>query len=395
MSSSIILQPEREKSLLRKHPWVFASAVKQLKGRARRGDTVNVISDSGQWLGRGAYSPDSQIQVRIWTFNEQESVDNVFFHRRVERAQQARESLIAKHGLTGYRLIAAESDGMPGITVDRYANVLVCQLLSAGAEKHRDKLVHALRKRFPDCAIYERSDVAVRKKEGLEPLTQVLHGDIPDEVVIEENGVKILVDVKRGHKTGFYLDQRDNRAIAASYAKGQSVLNCFCYTGTFGSYALQAGAAEVINLDVSDLALETAKRNAQINALDLSKAQFINKDVFEALRQYRDEGRQFDQIILDPPKFVESKASLNRACRGYKDINMLAFGLLKPGGILCTFSCSGLMPADLFQKVVADAALDAGREAQIIERLSQAPDHPVSLNYPEGFYLKGLVCQVL
>ena len=292
-------------------------------------------------------------------------------------------------------MIAAESDGLPGVTIDVYANVIVCQLLSAGADKHRDKIIWALKAQFPEHGIYERSDVAVRKKEGLEEITQVLAGDIPDEVIIEENGVKIIVNVKQGHKTGFYLDQRDNRAIAAEYAKDRDVLNCFCYTGTFGSYALAAGARSVTSLDVSDLALETAKRNVDINQLDSSKCEFINHDVFQALRDYKAQSKQFSQIILDPPKFVDSKASLNRACRGYKDINMLAMQIMAPGGILATFSCSGLMPFDLFQKVVADAALDAGREVQIIQRLSQAPDHPVSTNYPEGFYLKGLICKVL
>ena len=395
MPSSVILQPEREKSLLRRHPWVFTRAIAQQVGRMHSGDTIDVFSSEGAWLGRGAWSPESQIQVRIWTFEPNEIVDNGFFQRRIARAQRSREDIIQRHGLTGYRLIAAESDGLPGVTIDRYDNVLVCQLLSAGAEKHRDKIVWALKKEFPDCVIYERSDVSVRKKEGLEELTQVLHGEIPDEVVIEENGVKILVNVKQGHKTGFYLDQRDNRAIAAKYAKDKEVLNCFCYTGTFGSYALAAGAKHVTNLDVSDLALQTAKRNVEINKLDLSKCDFINVDVFQALRDYKQQQRQFDQIILDPPKFIESKNSLVRGCRGYKDINMLAMQLIKPGGILCTFSCSGLLSAELFQKVVADAALDAGREVQFIERLGQAADHPVASCYPEGFYLKGLVCRVL
>jgi 23S rRNA (cytosine1962-C5)-methyltransferase len=394
MSSSVILQPEREKSLLRRHPWIFASGIAQQVGRMNSGDTVDVFSSEGQWLGRGAWSPESQIQVRIWTFDQQEIIDNGFFQRRIARAQRGREDIIVRHGLTAYRLIAAESDGLPGVTIDRYANVLVCQLLSAGAEKHRDKIVWALRKEFPDCVIYERSDVAVRKKEGLPELTQTLHGDIPDEVVIEENGVKIIVDVKQGHKTGFYLDQRDNRAIAAKYANDKTVLNCFCYTGTFGSYALAAGAKKVTNLDVSDLALNTAKRNVEINNLDLNKCEFINADVFQALRDYKQAQQHFDHIILDPPKFVDSKASLIRACRGYKDINMLAMRLLKPGGILSTFSCSGLLSFELFQKVVADAALDAGREVQYIERLGQAADHPVASSYPEGFYLKGLICRV-
>lgn len=395
MPSSVILQPAREKSLLRRHPWIFTGAIKETKGRVKSGDTVDVFSDDGTWLARGAWSQYSQIQVRVWSFEKSDIIDNGFFQRRIERAQQGRDALIKRHGLTGYRLVAAESDGLPGVTIDKYADVLVCQLLSAGADKHRDKIVWALKKLYPQCSIYERSDVGVRKKEGLEELTQTLHGEVPDEVVIEENGIKILVDVKQGHKTGFYLDQRDNRAIAAKYVEDKHVLNCFCYTGTFGSYALAAGAAKVTNIDVSDLALDTARRNVEVNQLDLNKCEFINRDVFEALREYRQQGVMFDQVILDPPKFVDSKGSLTRACRGYKDINMLAMQILKPGGTLCTFSCSGLLQESLFQKVVADAALDAGREVQFIERLSQAPDHPIASNYPEGFYLKGLVCRVI
>lgn len=394
MPSQIFLQPEREKSLIRKHPWVFASAIVPPKRQIKLGDTVDIMSADGKWLARAAWSPHSQIQARVWSFDSNEIIDNGFFQRKIQRAYESRQQLITKHQLTGYRLVAAESDGLPGITIDRYANVLVCQLLSAGAERHRDKIVWALAKQFPECSILERSDVAVRKKEGLEELIQVLHGDVPDEVVIEENKVKILVNVKTGHKTGFYLDQRNNRAIAASYAKDKTVLNCFCYTGTFGSYALKAGAKQVTNIDVSDPALEVARRNVQVNGLDLERCEFLNRDVFQALRDFRTENRSFDQIVLDPPKFVDSKASLNRACRGYKDINMSAMQIIKPGGILCTFSCSGLMPADLFQKVVADAALDAGRDVQFIERLNQAPDHPVASNYPEGYYLKGLVCKV-
>lgn len=394
MPASVVLHPTREKSLLRKHPWVFASAIEKFIGTPRKGDTVDVLSSDNRFLGRGAWSPKSQIQVRIWTFDQNEIIDNGFFLRRLEQAMALRQSIIVRHGLTGYRIVAGESDGLPGVTIDRYANVLVCQLLSAGADKHRDKLVWAMTKLFPECSILERSDVAVRAKEGLEEVIQVLHGDVPDEVEIIENGIKIIVDLKQGHKTGFYLDQRDNRLIASHYANNQHVLNCFSYTGTFGSYALKAGAAKVTHLDVSQNALDTAKRNVQINDLAVDKCDFINKDVFTALREYREKGVTFDQIILDPPKFVDSKASLNRACRGYKDINMIAMQILNPGGILCTFSCSGLLSAELFQKVVADAALDANRTVHILERLSQSPDHPVSSNYPEGFYLKGLVCRV-
>ncbi len=394
MSGKLVLAPNREKSLLRKHPWIFASAIESFKGTPRSGDTVDVVSSEGKFLAKAAYSPSSQIRARVWSFDQSEPIDNGFFQRKIEQAYALRVPLIHKHQLTGYRLVAGESDGLPGITIDRYDSVLVCQLLSAGAEKHRDKIVWALKTRFPECSILERSDVAVRQKEGLEPIVQELHGQVPDEVTIQENGIKILVDLKTGHKTGFYLDQRDNRLIAAGYGKDRHILNCFSYTGTFSSYAMRFGAKKATNLDVSEPALSLAKRNLMLNDIPPESCDFINKDVFQALRDYRTEQQSFDMIILDPPKFVDSKASLNRACRGYKDINMLAMQLLPPGGILCTFSCSGLLSSDLFQKVVADAALDANRTVHFLERLGQAPDHPVASNYPEGFYLKGLVCRV-
>ncbi|MGE4259559.1 class I SAM-dependent methyltransferase [Shewanella sp.] len=395
MVDRIKLKPGREKSLDRHHPWIFSSGIHNIKGQPLAGATVDVVAHDGRWLGRGAWSPESQIQVRIWSFDREQEIDRAFFLRRIERAQKARDVLIARQGLTGYRLIAAESDGLPGITIDRYANVLVCQLLSAGADYWRDTLVSVLAELYPDCAIYERSDVDSRKKEGLALTTGLLHGELPPmPVVIEENGVKIAVDVTTGHKTGFYLDQRDNRVVAARAVAGKSVLNCFCYTGTFGVYAAKGGAASIENVDVSSQALATAKANMALNGLDDSQVQYTEADVFKLLRQYRDEGRKFDVVVLDPPKFADNKAQLPGACRGYKDINMLAMQLLVPGGTLLTFSCSGLMPADLFQKIVADAALDAKREAQFTERLSQAADHPIAAAFPEGFYLKGLVATV-
>ncbi|MGI2155972.1 class I SAM-dependent rRNA methyltransferase [Shewanella baltica] len=394
MAIRIKLKPGREKSLERRHPWVFSNAIHNIKGKPEVGETVDVVAHDGHWLGRGAWSPESQIQVRIWTFDREEEIDREFFARRLQRAQIGRNDLIREQGLTGYRLVAAESDGLPGITIDRYANVLVCQLLSTGADLWRDTLVELLAEQYPDCAIYERSDVDSRKKEGLLPVTGLLHGTLPEmPVIIEENGIKIAVDVIKGHKTGFYLDQRDNRAIAARFVKDKSVLNCFCYTGTFGLYAAKAGAASIENVDVSSLALATARQNMQVNGLSDDNVHYNEADVFKLLRLYRDEGKTFDVIVLDPPKFADNKAQLNGACRGYKDINMIALQLLNPGGVLLTFSCSGLMPADLFQKIVADAALDAKREIQFIERLSQASDHPIGSAFPEGFYLKGLVAR--
>lgn len=395
MTCALYLQPGREKSLNRKHPWVFSKAIKKVKGKPALGDIVKIYSSDGKYLATAAYSPDSQIRARVWTFDESQNIDQTFFEQKLSRALDARKYVIDEGELTGFRLCAAESDGLPGVTIDKFDNYLVCQLLSAGAERHKGEIVMALKSLFPECNVYERSDVDVRKKEGLDKITGSLLGDTPkNPVIINENGLKIEVDIISGHKTGFYLDQRDSRAALERFVKDKEVLNCFCYTGTFGLYALRGGCAKVINVDVSQPALDTAKRNVEHNALDISRAEFVKQDVFKLLRQYRDEGRQFDTIVMDPPKFAESKAQLTGACRGYKDINMIAMQILKPGGTLLTFSCSGLMEQNLFQKVVADAALDAGRELLIMERLNQAADHPIAGNYPEGFYLKGLICKV-
>ncbi|MBY7997727.1 class I SAM-dependent methyltransferase [Vibrio fluvialis] len=397
MTPAIYLVKGREKSLRRKHPWVFSRGISKIEGEPGLGDTVDVYTHEGQWLAKAAYSPHSQIRARVWSF-EKEAIDTAFFVKRIQQAQLLRDDLIERDGLTGYRLIAAESDGLPGITIDKYQDFLVCQLLSAGAECQKDALVEALKQCFPTCSIYERSDVAVRKKEGLEERVGVLHGELPPKsVVIEENGVKISVDIVGGHKTGFYLDQRDSRFQSMKYVKNKDVLNCFSYTGGFGLYALKGGAKRVINADVSQPALDTAKFNAELNEFDISKkrAVFLNADVFKLLREYRDQGTKFDVVIMDPPKFAESKAQLNGACRGYKDINMLAMQILNPGGTLLTYSCSGLMDQVLFQKIIADAALDAGRDVKFIERFEQAADHPTDTAYPEGFYLKGFSCKVL
>lgn len=394
MPASVILHPQRDKSLRRRHPWIFASAVDTLKGRCRPGDTVDVYSHDGEWLARGAWSPTSQIRVRVWTFDKSEVIDNGFFVRRLQSALALRQKWVIADHTNSYRLIASESDGLPGVTIDVYNDVTVMQLLSAGADKQRDKLLWALQKLLPGNAIFERSDVDVRAKEGLEPLVASRIGDIPEQVEILENGMRINVDVEKGHKTGFYLDQRDSRDAVRRYANNADVLNCFSYTGTFACAALRGGAKHVTNVDVSDNALSLAATHLNINGFGPEQAEMVNKDVFEALREYHTSKRQFDMVILDPPKFVDSKASLNRAARGYKDINMYGIHGVKSGGLLFTFSCSGLMPADLFQKIVADAALDAGRTIKIVERLTQAKDHPVIGTFPEGYYLKGLVCEV-
>lgn len=390
--ASIILKPGREKSLFRRHPWIFSGAIKTQEGSSQPGETADILSSDRRWLGRGAYSPQSQIRVRIWSFEPDEEISSDFFRKKLERTIALRKNL--KKELTAYRLVNAESDGLPGLIADRYGEFIVCQFLSVGAEAWKKEIVAHLAELLSPTGIYERSDAEVRKKEGLSLCSGLLWGKEPPEMVeIQEGHIRFLVDLRAGHKTGFYLDQRDNRRIVSEFAKGAQVLNCFAYTGGFGIFASAAGAEEVIHIDASSSALDIARKNAELNSLDMSRMQFSEQDVFQSLRRFRDSGKSVDLIILDPPKFAESHSQLDRACRGYKDINLLAFKLLKPGGILMTFSCSGLMMPELFQKIVADAALDAGCEAHIIRRLSQAEDHPVSLNFPEGHYLKGLVCR--
>lgn len=396
MTARLFLAKGREKSLLRRHPWVFSGAVTRVEGNAASGETIDVCDFQGKWLARAAFSPQSQIRARVWTFDQQEAVDRDFFINRLQTAQQWRTWLAERDDLTGYRLIAGESDGMPGITIDRFQNFIVLQLLSAGAEYQRANLLAALQHCYPECSIYDRSDVAVRKKEGL-PLAQglVLGDEPPALLPIREHGMQILVDIKEGHKTGFYLDQRDSRLAARRFSANAKVLNCFSYTGAFAVSALMGGCEHVISVDTSQAALDVARQNVELNQLDLSIAEFVRDDVFQLLRKYRDEGRKFDLIIMDPPKFVENKSQLAGACRGYKDINMLAMNLLNSGGILLSFSCSGLMPIELFQKILADAAIDAGRDVQFIEQYRQAADHPVIASYPEGLYLKGFACRVV
>jgi len=391
----IILKRNREKSLIRRHPWIFSGAIAEVEGKPQPGETVNIRGADNTDFGSGAYSPHSQIRVRVWTFNPGEEVTPTFFQTRLEQALALRDHIIQKSDLPSYRLINAESDGFPGLIVDRYADFLVCQFLSAGAEFQKDTIVEQLNKRMPNSGIYERSDAAVRKKEGLVQQVGVLSGNEPPELLeINEGPYKFFVDIKNGHKTGFYLDQRENRNSIAAYAQNAQVLNCFSYTGGFTVTALKGGAESVTNIDSSASALELLQKNIIENNLDTARIENRVGDVAAILRHYRDADRRFDMIILDPPKFAESRSQVQKASRGYKDINLLSCKLLRPDGILVTFSCSGLVSRDLFQKIVADAALDAGRDVQIIRQLSQSPDHPVATNFPEGNYLKGMVCRV-
>jgi 23S rRNA (cytosine1962-C5)-methyltransferase len=395
VASTITLKPGRERSLLRHHPWVFTGAVARVEGAPAAGETVALVSHEGRLLARGAYSPRSEIAARVWTFDPDEPVDPAFFRARLARAVELRASLHSLRETTAHRIVHAESDGLPGLVVDRYADWLVCQFTSAGAERWKHVLVPELRALVPCAGIYERSDAAAREQEGLPPRTGLLHGDEPPDLIeIREGAQRFLVDVRRGQKTGFYLDQRESRALLAGHCRGAEVLNGFAYSGSFGVVALAAGAARVTNVDTSGEALELARRNVELNGLDAERLEAVEGSAFEVLRRWRDAGRTFDVVVLDPPRFVESRAGLERAARGYKDVNWLAFRLLRPGGVLFTFSCSGRLEPALFQKIVADAALDARREAAVLRRLGQAEDHPTLLSFPEGSYLKGLVCRV-
>jgi 23S rRNA (cytosine1962-C5)-methyltransferase len=396
---SVRLAPGKEKSLRRRHPWVFSGAIAEEPRRLRSGETVELRSCDGEFLARAAWSPDSQIRARVWTFEADEAVDEDFFRRRVARAVASRAAVAGPGRLAGnaHRLVHGESDGLPGLIVDRYDEVLVAQFLSAGVEHWRHAIVAALVEATAAATVWERSDADVREKEGLVPCTGLLFGRDPDPLVrIDENGRVYLVDVREGHKTGFYLDQRHGRDAAARWCRGREVLNAFAYTGGFSVAALGGGATRVVDVDTSASALALARANVEANGLAEREGahESIEGDVFALLRRFRDSRRSFDAIVLDPPKFADARAHLDKAARGYKDINLLAFKLLRPGGILLTFSCSGLMTTELFQKIVADAAVDARREAQVVERLVQGADHPVSLPFPEGSYLKGLVCRV-
>jgi 23S rRNA (cytosine1962-C5)-methyltransferase len=394
MMNKIFLKPGREKVLLRRHPWVFSGAVARLEGTFVAGETVAVHSSRDDFLAWAAYSPHSQIRARVWAWDETQVVSPGFLRDRLLASILRREDFLEMEDDGAYRLVHAESDGMPGLIVDRYAGVLVVQFLSAGVEFWRVEITAILEELFPGYAIYERSDAEARKLEGLEQRSGLLAGELPDPLVIREGGLRWLVDVRAGHKTGFYLDQRDNRRRVSALAPGKRVLDCFSYTGGFSLATLAAGAKSVRAIDSSAPAHAMARRNLDLNSLPGERIEFWEADVFNGLRELRDRARQYDLIVLDPPKFAPTAAQAKRAARGYKDINLLALKLLAPGGLLATFSCSGGVDLDLFQKIVAGAALDAGVEARILEVFHQAPDHPVALNFPEGAYLKGLLIGV-
>ena len=384
------LRAGKERSLLRRHPWIFESSI--AKGGGDSGETVRVESHDGQFLAWAALSPQSRIRARAWSFDEKQRIDASFFIAVCARSIGAR----ARFGIEsdGVRLVHGEADGLPGLIVDRYGDTLVAQFTSAGTERWKGVIADALLRETGLARLYERSDASVRQLEGLEPATGWLRGEGETELTIREHGWRLSLSIAEGHKTGFYLDQRDSRARFAQYARRlglQRVLNCYCYTGGFTVAALAGGAAHVTSIDSSGPAIERARAHVALNGFDAGRADFLDADVNASLRRFLAEGRTFDAIVLDPPKFAPTVAHAERAARAYKDINRLAFKLLPPGGVLLTFSCSGGISADLFHKIVASAGLDAGVDGYIAERLGAAPDHPMTIEFPEGEYLKGLV----
>ncbi|MCU0599138.1 MAG: class I SAM-dependent methyltransferase [Desulfobacterales bacterium] len=392
--ASVILKSNREGPLQYRHPWIFSGAIQKIEGAPGIGETVEIRSDDGSVLGYGAFSPHSQIAVRMWAFDPDEMVNEDFLRRRLARAIDMRRNLPDAVG-NARRLVFSESDGLPGLIVDQYAEFLVCQFLSAGAEYWKDTIVALLNDLLSCKGIYERSDTDSREKEGLAKKTGVLYGMAPPDLEeITDGRLRFLVDIKSGHKTGWYLDQRGNHFFVAQYLRDKKALDCFCYTGGFSIAALSEGAELVTGIDASSASLCLARQNMELNKMDASRFIPEEGNVSQMLRKYRDAGRQFDAVILDPPKFILSRNQLDKGSRAYKDINMMAMKLLAPGGILATFSCSRAMGAELFQKTIAFAAADAKRDVQIISRINQAPDHPVAVNFPESEYLKGLICRV-
>ena len=397
ITGKLILKKGREKPVRNGHPWIFSGAIARTEGDATAGDLVAVHDSYGRFLAIAYFNPASQIRARILSWDSNHNIDESFWQSLIQRALDGRSALGLDTKTTAFRLINAEADGLPGLIVDRYGDILVMQCLTFGIDQRKTMLAQLLADLIHPPGIYERSDVAVRRKEGLPSQKGLLWGKAPpDELIITENGLQFIVDIRGGHKTGYYLDQRSNRSLLRQTTgiAEKTVLNVFAYTGGFSVYAAAAGVRLITNIDSSIPALELAERNMALNGFTRTEDEYIAGDAFEILRDFRDRSYQYDVVILDPPKFAHSKRDVERASRGYKDINLLALRLLAPGGLLLTFSCSGQISEDLFQKILFGAVVDAKRDVQIIQRLGQSADHPTSLTFPESAYLKGFLCRV-
>jgi 23S rRNA (cytosine1962-C5)-methyltransferase len=397
IQGQLYLKAGRDKPVRNRHPWIFSGAIDRLEGHPAPGNLVAVFNQQGRFLATGYYNPHSQITVRLLTWDSKQAINTEFWHSLLLRALQARTSLQLSSESDALRLVNAEADGLPGLIVDRYLDNLVIQCLSLGIEQRKEQLVTLLREILRPKRIIERSDSIIRSKEGLPPRKALLWGaDIPEDVVINEHGHKFHVDLWEGHKTGFYLDQRDNRRVVGQeqFVLGNSLLNVFAYTGGFAVYAAAAGAAKITNIDSSIPALTIAEKNLALNDLQRPNDEYLAGDAFEVLRYFYEQREQFSLVVLDPPKFAHSRGDVEKASRAYKDLNRLAMLLLPSGGLLASFSCSGQISRNLFQKILFAASVEAGKQVQIIKPLSQAADHPILLTFPESAYLKGFLCRV-
>ncbi|WP_113660758.1 class I SAM-dependent rRNA methyltransferase [Pedobacter nanyangensis] len=392
----IKLKKGKEKAVYQRHPWVFSGALDKIKGKPENGEVVKVLDNQGDFLAYGYYNDQSRVAVRLLEWDENVDIDEAWYAQKIDTAIAGRAHLLASEETTASRLIFSEADFLPGLIVDRYADFLSVQILSSGIEKAKETIIKVLVERLQPKGIFDRSDATARTHEGIAAENGLLWGENPAEFIeVKENGIKYHINIAEGQKSGFYCDQRDNRNILASYSKGKTVLDCFSYSGGFSLNAFAQGAAQVTSVDSSPLAIETLKQNMALNQFDSSRHIAIQSDVNKQLRQFNDEGKKFDVVVLDPPKYAPSRSALDRAARAYKDLNRRGLMLLESGGLLATFSCSGAVDIETFKQIIAWAALDAGREVQVIKQFCQPEDHPVRLSFPEGEYLKGLLLRVV
>lgn len=392
----IKLKKGKEKAVYQRHPWVFSGALDKVKGKPENGDVVKVLDAQGEFLAYGYYNDQSRVAIRLVEWDESVGIDEAWYAQKINTAIDGRAHLLANEETTACRLIFSEADFLPGLIVDRYADFLSVQILSSGIEKAKETIIKVLVERLKPKGIFDRSDATARTHEGITAENGLLWGENPAEFIeVKENGIKYHINIAEGQKSGFYCDQRDNRSILASYSKGKTVLDCFSYSGGFSLNAFAQGATEVTSVDSSALAIETLKQNIALNQFEASKHIAIQSDVNKQLRQFNDEDKKFDVVVLDPPKYAPSRSALDRAARAYKDLNRRGLMLLESGGLLATFSCSGAVDIETFKQIIAWAALDAGKEVQIIKQFCQPEDHPVRLSFPEGEYLKGLLLRVV
>lgn len=392
----VILKKGKEKAVLQRHPWVFSGAIERVKGKPVNGDIVRLADAQGGFMAYGFYNDQSRVALRLLEWKEDVAVDESWFRNRVATAIAGRNEVLSDPKTNTCRLIFSEADYLPGLIVDKYADYLSVQVLTSGMEKMMPVIIDELQQLLKPAGIFDKSDASSRAHEGMEASAGgVLAGQHPPELVeVLENGIKYGINIAEGQKSGFYCDQRDNRHILAYFVKGKKVLDCFCYTGGFTLNSLKQGAVSVTSVDSSALAMETLKKHIELNNLDAAQFTPMQGDVNKQLRKLREEGETFDVVVLDPPKYAPSRSALAKASRAYKDLNRLAMLILNKGGLLATFSCSGAMDIDTFKQVLAWAALDAGKEVQFIQQFCQPEDHPIRASFPEGEYLKGLLCRV-